>query len=261
MIGLIGGSGLESFIEEGDKVIVETPYGSVSSVKGEINDTKILFVPRHGTGHELPPHKVNYRGNIYAMRKMRVRKILSSSSVGALHKTCRLGSIILPDQLIDHTRTRPYTFYDDQTVHVDLTQPYCLVMRSILTETARRLAIPVTETATYICFEGPRFETAAEIRMAKILGADVVGMTGSPEATLARELGLCYATICVVTNLAAGIQEKVTHMEALEVMEREKGTIRSLLQASASALDTFQRTEDCLSLERIGERFVRRMEA
>ncbi|MFQ5871009.1 MAG: hypothetical protein ACE5IB_02465, partial [Candidatus Geothermarchaeales archaeon] len=106
-----------------------------------------------------------------------------------------------------------------------------------------------------------RFETAAEIRMARILGADIVGMTGSPEAALARELGLCYATICVVTNWAAGIQEKVTHTQTLQVLEREKSTIGSLLEASASELDTFRRTKDCLSFDKIGERFVGRMEA
>ncbi len=261
MIGLIGGSGLETFIEKGDKIVVESPYGSVSAVKGEINDTEILFVSRHGPGHELPPHKVNYRGNIYAMRKMGVRKILATSAVGALHKTWRLGSIIFPDQQIDYTRKRHYTFYDDQTVHVDLTHPYCPVMRRILMETSRRLETPARERGTYICFEGPRFETAAEITMARILGADIVGMTGSPEAALARELGLCYATICVVTNWAAGIQEKVTHTETLQVLEREKSTIGSLLEASASELDTFRRTEDCKRFEKIGERFVGRMEA
>ncbi|MFQ5951514.1 MAG: MTAP family purine nucleoside phosphorylase [Candidatus Geothermarchaeales archaeon] len=261
MIGLIGGSGLETFIEEGDKIDVETPYGSVSAVKGEISDTEILFVSRHGPRHEFPPHKVNYRGNIFSMRKMGVRKILATSAVGALHKTWRLGSIIFPDQQIDYTRTRHYTFHDNQTVHVDLTHPYCPIMSRILTETGRRLATPVREGGTYICFEGPRFETAAEIRMAKILRADVVGMTGCPETALARELGLCYATICIITNRAAGIQEKVTHEETLEVLEREKRTIGPLLEASASELDTFRRTKECLSFEEIGEEFVRRMKA
>ena len=118
-------------------------------------------------------------------------------------------------------------------------------MRRILMETSRRLETPARERGTYICFEGPRFETAAEITMARILGADIVGMTGSPEAALARELGLCYATICVVTNWAAGIQEKVTHTETLQVLKRERRTIGSLLEASVSELDAFRRTEDC----------------
>jgi len=239
-IAIIGGSGvydpriLQNIREES----VHTPYGSVAVKVGEYNGEEVAFMARHGAGHSVPPHKINYRANVWALHELGVERILSTSAVGSLNTAMKPGDFVILDQLMDFTKTRHYTFYDGEesphdrkfVAHVDFTEPYCPELRKALTTAARELGFTYHPAGTYACMEGPRFETRAEIRALKVLGADVVGMTQCPEAALARELGMCYASVAIVTNFAAGIsREKLTHTEVVELMAKKGEEIKFLL--------------------------------
>ena len=245
MIGLIGGSGFEELLEERKPEIIKTPYGLVEAYEGRVRDVSVLFIPRHGRKHEFPPHRVNYRANIFALRRKGVLKVVSTSAVGAINPDLKPGDLVLPDQFLDFTKGRPYTFYDDLVVHVDVSRPYSSKLRSILEGAARRLGLKVRNGATYVATEGPRFETPAEISAYRLLGGDIVGMTGIPEVILARELGLCYATIAIVTNYAAGLQERLSQEEVFEVTKRAESSVKELLEESAKEIDECERDEDC----------------
>lgn len=197
-LAVIGGVG---FALEGLKDEVETPYGRVPIVRCRMKGQKIVFISRHGDGH-LPPHKVNYRAIISAAKISGANAIISTNTAGSMagHP---LGSIFLPSDFVEFTKCRPNTFFEDRAVHVDMSRPYCPVLRASLAEAARALGQSVAE-GVYVCAEGPHLESPAQIRMMSQFG-DVVGMTGYPEVVLAREAALCYASLCVVTNPAAGI--------------------------------------------------------
>lgn len=235
-IGVIGGSGVYSldFIENPRKKSIETEYGkSPEFVLGEIEGRKVVFMPRHGEGHSNPPHKVNYRANIAAMDELGVERIIATTAVGSLNPEVKPGEFVLLDQFIDFTKSRPLTFYEggeEGVVHIDMTEPYCPELRNVLYETGDEQDIPIHRTSTYVCTEGPRYETDAEVEMFRQLGGDVVGMTNVPESVLARELEICYATISIVTNPAPGISdERLTHSEVGEVMEENMGVVKELL--------------------------------
>ncbi|WP_457554351.1 S-methyl-5'-thioadenosine phosphorylase [Candidatus Pyrohabitans sp.] len=248
-IGIIGGTGIydpELFGEKERKEVV-TPYGRASpAFIGELGGRSVVFMPRHGLRHELPPHRVNYRANIYALRQLGVSRIIATNSVGSINPRLAPGDLVVPHDFIDFTRTRRATFYDTETVHVDMTSPYCGELRRALI-TAGRSAGGVWDRGVYAATEGPRFETPAEIRMLSLLGCDIVGMTGIPEAVLARELEMCYASVATVTNYAAGIkQEKLTATEVVEVVRHNQEKLRRLI-VEAVALIPGQRGCPCAS--------------
>ncbi|MCC6345884.1 MAG: S-methyl-5'-thioadenosine phosphorylase [Nitrospirales bacterium] len=236
MTGLIGGSGLYEI--EGLSLLREvplsTPFGEPSAPYriGSIGGSEVVFLARHGSPHRFPPHRVNYRANIWGFKALGVERIITVSAVGGINRGMPPGSLILLDQLIDMTcGTRPSTFYEgDRVVHVDFTDPYCTVMRECILAAARDAGLPLTDGGTYVCVNGPRLETAKEIQFFASIGADVVGMTAMPEASLAREAELCLAGIAVVTNRAAGISGgKLTTTEVVETMRGSLDAVKSLL--------------------------------
>ena len=235
MIGIIGGSGLYKLagltIHETKKI--KTPFGepSDSYTIGRLGNEEIVFLPRHSHLHNIPPHRVNYRANILGMQKLGVDKIIAVSAVGGINLTFATGDIVIPDQIIDFTKNREHTFFDgDPVTHVDFTEPFCPDLRTEIIETAEMVNVGIHSHGTYLCVEGPRYETAAEIRFFGSIGADLVGMTAMPEAILARESGICYALVSVVTNQAAGIsKEELNTKEVVVTMQKSMDKIKGLL--------------------------------
>jgi len=218
-IAIIGGTGLESLLKNSKQMRIGTPYGFPSPLQiGEIEGKKVVFLHRHGVGHSVPPHQVNYRANIFALHEVGVERIIATNAVGAINLGFKPGDIVIPHDLIDFTKRHHLTFYDEAPVtHIDFSQPYCPEIRRVLIEKSEKFSGKVLDHAVYVCTEGPRYETPAEIHMFRNLGGDIVGMTGVPEAVLARELENCYATLCFVSNMAAGIGDKLTTREVIEV--------------------------------------------
>lgn len=248
-LALIGGTGLENLtLNDYREETVQTPYGEVQVDLGRIGESPqtLVFMSRHGKTHATPPHLVNYRANIWALKELGVSKILATAAVGSLSSHYKLGDLVLVEQFLDFTKSRPQTFYeggDTGVLHVDMTQPYCHSVQRDIYQAAEKLGVALKDGATYVCTEGPRFETPAEIKMYQMLGGDLVGMTSVPEVVLAKELGMCYATIAMVTNEAAGIADHpLTHAEVLSSMKMMGKTVASLVE------ETFQRVcpeQDC----------------
>ena len=216
MLGVIGGTGLTrlSNLETVRRQLVRTPYGEPSGplTFGKMGGREVAFLARHGYGHTIPPHLVNYRANLWALHSQGVEDVVSIASVGGIRSDLGPGVIAVPDQVLDYTWGRRCTFYegeDKAVVHVDFTRPYCDTLRGRIVEAALAAGEAIVEGGVYAATQGPRLETAAEINRLERDGADMVGMTGMPEAGLARELGLCYAAIAVVANHAAGRGESV----------------------------------------------------
>ncbi|MCX7913294.1 MAG: S-methyl-5'-thioadenosine phosphorylase [Thermodesulfovibrionales bacterium] len=236
-IGLIGGSGLYDIegINVLDEISLTTPYGipSASYKVGEIEEREIVFLPRHGISHNIPPHKVNYRANIWGFKNLGVERIISVNAVGGINRLLQPGDILIPNQIIDFTFGRRIsTFYEnDRVLHVDFTDPFCSELSHNILKASENVGIKVVKGGTYICVDGPRLETAKEIEFFSSIGCDVVGMTVMPEAVLARELEICYSSICVVTNPAAGIStKKLTSKEVLIMMKSSLYKIKSLIK-------------------------------
>ncbi len=236
-IGVIAGSGMYDMpdLDMIDSVKLGSPFGEPSDVYriGKLSGREIVFQPRHGSLHHIPPHRINYRANIWGFRELGVKKILSVGATGGINPLMKPGAIVLLDQIIDMTSGRESTFFDEnEVVHIDFTEPFCKDLRKSLVSAAARSKTPVVKKGTYIAVNGPRLETAAEIRAFAQQGADVVGMTAMPEAVLAREAEICFACIAVVTNAAAGITEgRLTTTEVIEGMKTSTGKIRALLRA------------------------------
>jgi 5'-methylthioinosine phosphorylase len=210
-VAIIGGTGLTSLdtLKITHRETQSTPYGQPSGpmIHGELGGRPIVFLARHGRHHTLPPHKINYRANLWALHRLGVQKVIAVAAAGGIRNDMAPGVLAFPDQLVDYTWGRHGTFFEDNLTHVthiDFTEPYCPELRARLIEAARALGLDARETCTYAAAQGPRLETAAEIRRMERDGCDIVGMTGMPEAALARELGLRYATCAVVANWAAG---------------------------------------------------------
>jgi len=210
---------MEELLREGRKVKIGTPFGPSPNITiGKIGSLNVAFLPRHGEEHDVPPHRVNYRANIWSLNKLGVTRIIATNAVGAVNRDYKPGDFVVPSDIIDLTKMRSQTFYDEAPVtHIDVTQPYCPELTSLLVRASRKHAKRVKRNAVFACTEGPRYETPAEIRMLRKLGADIVGMTAAPETFLARELEMCYATICFVSNMAAGIQARLTTEEVVKV--------------------------------------------
>ena len=242
MIGIIGGTGIYEIVTLGEQIdtkVVKTPYGKSPEVSiFNLHDKEIVFMPRHAKGHSNPPHMVNYRANVYAMKELGVDRIIATNAVGSLEKTVKPGDFVIPHDFIDFTKSRPGTFYDSRTVHVDVTEPYCKFMRQVIAASG-----DVIEGGVYVCTEGPRFETPSEIQMFKLLGGTVVGMTGIPEAVLSRELEMCYSSICTVSNYAASISpHNLTIDEVFEIMDKKK---RDLVLLMDTAISKMTEERDC----------------
>jgi 5'-deoxy-5'-methylthioadenosine phosphorylase len=239
-VAIIGGSGLTDLknLEITRREVMRTPYGEPSGpmVYGRLRAKEVVFLPRHGPGHTIPPHQVNYRANIWALKHVGVERIIAVAAVGAIAENLRARDLVFPDQIIDYTYGRPHTFFDGEekkVTHVDFTYPYCPDLRRHLAEAARRAGIAAAAKGTYGATQGPRFETAAEIRRMERDGADIVGMTGMPEAALARELDIRYATIAVVVNRAAGKEESVISLKEIEAhLEAGMTQVRNLLASA-----------------------------
>jgi 5'-methylthioadenosine phosphorylase len=232
-IAVIGGTGIydPKIFKELGRRIIKTPYGSSPEIAvGELLGNEILFLPRHGKNHALPPHKVNYRANIFALKMLKAERIISTNSVGAINKRLAPGNIVIPHDFIDFAKGRDSTFYDKEVVHIDVSEPYCPELRKALATASGKIAGKVFSSAVYACTQGPRFETPAEIRVLHKLGCDIVGMTGVPEVTLAREAEICYAAICTVTNFAAGIaKKKLTATEVKDVVKKNQENLKKIL--------------------------------
>ncbi|MGW7195576.1 S-methyl-5'-thioadenosine phosphorylase [Streptomyces chryseus] len=257
-IGVIGGSGFYSFLEDVTEVEVDTPYGkpSDSLFLGEIAGRRVAFLPRHGRGHHLPPHRINYRANLWALRSVGARQVLGPCAVGGLRVEYGPGTLLVPDQLVDRTKSRAQTFYDGETpvdgklpnvVHVAFADPYCPEGRRAALAAARGRAWEPVDGGTLVVVEGPRFSTRAESRWHAAAGWSVVGMTGHPEAILARELGLCYTSLALVTDLDAGAEagEGVSHEEVLTVFAANVDRLREVLFDAVAGLPA-DGTRDCL---------------
>jgi 5'-methylthioadenosine phosphorylase len=235
-IGVFGGSGFSSFFDSVEEREMETPYGPPSApvAIGELGGKTVAFIPRHGKAHELPPHRIPYRANVWAMRELGVRRILGPCASGSLRADLALGEFVVCDQFVDRTAGRDDTFYDGpETTHVSAADPYCADLRGLLIETARELGIPARDGGTVVVVQGPRFSTRSESRWYRELGGDVINMTAYPECHLARELELCYATIAMVTDFDVGVEgnEPVTAADVLRVFGENNARLRELLFA------------------------------
>jgi 5'-methylthioadenosine phosphorylase len=241
-IGVIGGSGFYEFLDEVTEVTVDTPYGAPSDslFVGEAAGRRIAFLPRHGRQHGLPPHRINYRANLWALRSLGVRQVLGPCAVGGLRPDHGPGTLVVPDQLVDRTSGRVQTYYDGlplptgevpKVVHVSTADPYCPAGRDAALRGARGTGWQPVDGGTMVVVEGPRFSTRAESRWYSAQGWSTVGMTGHPEAALARELGLCYTSLALVTDLDAGVEtgEGVTHDEVLAVFAQNIDRLRTTL--------------------------------
>ena len=236
MIGVFGGSGFYSFLEDVEEVEVDTPYGRPSApfTIGAIGGARVAFLPRHGRNHELPPHGINYRANVWAMKAIGARRIIGPCASGALRPELQLGEFVVSDQFVDRTSGREDTFYDGpETTHVSAADPYCPDLRGLLVETARELGIPVSDGGTVVTIQGPRFSTRAESKWFQQMGWDVINMTAYPEGYLARELELCYANISMVTDHDVGVEgaPPVSHEQVVTVFNENNARLRKLLFA------------------------------
>lgn len=231
-LAVIGGTGLSKLVnlECVHKRVVKTPYGEPSSpiTFGELNGVDVVFMARHGYGHNIPPHRINYRANMWALKDVGVTDVVAIAAVGGINRSMPPASLVLPDQLIDYTWGRTSTYFEDdleQVTHIDFTTPYSVSLREKIKRAMYQTDIAVLDRAVYGCMQGPRLETAAEIKKLERDGCDLVGMTGMPEAALARELELNYACCALVVNWAAGLEGGEISMQDIEGFA-EKGMIK-----------------------------------
>ena len=240
-IGVIGGSGFYSLLDNGAEISVDTPFGPPSDpiVTGEVAGRRVAFLPRHGRDHRFPPHRIPYRANLWALRSLGVRQVLAPCAVGSLTVAHQPGTLVVPDQIVDRTRSRAHSYYDTgHAVHVAFADPYCPAGRAQVIAAARAGGWAPVESGTLVVIEGPRFSTRAESQWYAAQGWTLVGMTGYPEAVLARELALCYTAPALVTDLDAGVAEGegVTHQEVMAEFARNIGRMRDLVFAVIAAL-------------------------
>jgi 5'-methylthioadenosine phosphorylase len=237
-LAIIGGTGFENLFKDSQQLRLGTPYGMAPPISiGKIQSKSVAFLPRHGPDHSLPPHRINYRANIYALHEIGIERILATNAVGAINRRFKPADIVIPHDFVDFTKLRCTTFYDEAPVtHIDVSEPYCPELRRVLVENATSLDLHVWDKAVLACTEGPRFETPAEIAMLKLLGCDVVGMTGFPEVSLARELEICYAAVLFVSNMAAGMQKRLTPLDVSRVSEEIMPKLGQVLTDTVTVL-------------------------
>jgi 5'-methylthioadenosine phosphorylase len=224
-VGIFGGSGFYSLVEDAREVWIETPYGAPSDrvALGEIAGRRVAFLPRHGKDHRYPPHAINYRANLYAMKTLGVTHIIGPTACGSLAREVKPGSMVVADQIVDRTTGRTDTFYDGPvTTHVSFADPYCPTLRPIAIDALRSLNIETHERGTVVVCQGPRFSTRSESKWFQSQGWEVINMTQYPEAYLARELEICYVNISLITDYDVGLEgmPPVSHHEVMEVFKR-----------------------------------------
>lgn len=227
---VIAGTGVFDHFAVGAERRVKTRYGTASVF--EASEGRYYVLARHGPGHAVPPHRINYRANVAALGELGVSDVFATSAVGSMNKKFGVGEVGTLRQFLDFTKSRTGTFFDDRVAHTDMTNPYSARLNGELARSAARLGVGLRVDLVYVCAEGPRFETAAEIRMFRTLGGDVVGMTGVPEVVLANEKGMRYASVVIATNWAAGMQARVSHEEVLRVMKRSGKKAKELIEAT-----------------------------
>jgi 5'-methylthioadenosine phosphorylase len=233
-IGVFGGSGFYSLIENAREVAIETPYGAPSDklALGEIAGKRVAFLPRHGKDHRFPPHMINYRANLWAMKALGVRWIIAPTACGSLTPDFKPGSMVVADQVVDRTSGRKDTFYDGPiTTHVSFADPYCPTMRPIAVEQLRALGIETHDRGTIVVIQGPRFSSRSESRWFSSLGWEVINMTQYPESYLARELEMCYVNISLITDYDVGLEgvggiQPVSHHEVIEVFNSNNARVK-----------------------------------
>lgn len=234
-IAVIGGTGIydTNLFKEERIIKPQTPYGDTSDhiMIGRFGEKKVAFLPRHGKGHKLPPHMINYRANIWALRELGVKRIIAPSAVGSLDYEYKPGDVLLPDQFIDFTKKRAYTFYDGpQVCHVSMADPLCSELRILAQKCLRDLHVRYHDKGTYICIEGPRFSTRAESKIFRdVLHADIIGMTLVPECILARESEMCYLSISTVTDYDVWADQPVSSKEILETLQKNVEITKNFL--------------------------------
>jgi len=236
---IIGGTGVydPALLDNAERTVIETQYGTSEATVGTYQGQEIVFMPRHGYGHSIPPHKINYRANIAALQQLGVKHVFATAAVGSLQTQYAPGSLVVVDDFLDFTKSRPTTFFEsNRVVHVDVSDPYCQRLRRHLEYTANANGIAIHPSGTYVCTEGPRFESPAEVRLYQRFGGAVVGMTSVPEVVLAKEAELCYAAVCMVTNYGAGISETpLTHEEVVDEMAKNVHLLRQLFFAAIAS--------------------------
>ena len=242
IIGLIAGTGFYDLpaLKDGESRELDTLYGKAQIRSGEWNGARLIFLTRHGVGHSIPPHLINYRANIKAMKDLGVEQIIAINVVGGINPKLSPGDLCLVDDFIDFTSGRQHTFSDGSkpgVQHVDLTRPYDAKIQSALRQSAKESGILLHENGVYAGFNGPRFETPSEIRLAALAGATVVGMTGCPEVSLARELGIAYASIALGVNPAAGLSEaEITMDEINKALDLGKSKALTVIEGALKVL-------------------------
>ena len=248
-IGVIGGSGFYEFLTDAEEVRVETPFGEPSEavLVGEVAGRGVAFLPRHGRDHRYPPHKIPYRANLWALRALGVRRILAPTAVGSLTTSYGPGTLVIPDQLVDRTTGRAQSFYDSYAVHVPFADPYCPSGRAHALGAARKAGWAPAGSGTLVVIEGPRFSTRAESQWYAAQGWTLIGMTGHPEAVLARELAICYTPLALVTDTDAGVDEGdgVTQAEVFEVFGKNVGRLRELVASIVAAFPAEREDDLC----------------
>lgn len=251
-IGVFGGSGFYSFLEKTQEYDIDTPYGATSDkvVIGDVKGRKVAFIPRHGRGHNIPPHKINYRANIYAMKKLGVQYIFGPCTSGSLQPHVKPGQFVICDQFVDRTKGRIDTFYDGpKTIHISMAEPYCPVLRKIVIESAKELEIDCHPRGTIVVIQGPRFSTKSESRWFSKQGWEVISMTQYPEAYLAREQEICYVNISLITDYDVGLEEDpevkpVNLKEVIKIFNQNNKKVRDLLFMAISRIK--DKREDCV---------------
>ena len=250
-IAIIGGTGiyspeaLQGFAEK----IIDTPYGQALCNIGEIAGNQVVFITSHGVGHKTAPHKVNYRANIWALKSLGTEEIFATTAVGSLNPEMKAGHFVVCSNVLDFTKSRINTFYDTPergVVHVDFSYPYCPCVRERVIRCLEKMNITFHKEGVYVATEGPRFESAAEIKAYAMLGGDLVGMTNMPECILAREAEMCYSTCSIVTNMAAGISPTpLSHMEVVEAMGKSIANMNKLIAAFINDNEPVEATCGC----------------
>ncbi len=240
-LGIFAGTGFYEIdhLADGQQITVSTHFGPVTAIEGTWHDRRTVFIARHGSDHAIPPHMINYRANAVAMRQLGVTEILAVSVVGGIG--LQVGDLVVPEDFLDYTKTRHVTLFDGSTpegvAHTDMSEPYNQRLRRTWIEAAGQVGEPIVDGGIYGCFDGPRFETRAEIQVAQSQGVTVVGMTGVPEVVFSVELGIPYASLCIVSNPAAGLGiDYIAHDHVVEVLADRSRTVIGILGAAAGIL-------------------------
>ena len=253
-IGIIGGTGVydQDSFENIKEIKVFTPFGETSDLVsiGEYKDTKVAFIPRHGKNHTIPPHRVNYRANIWALKELGVKRIIASTAVGSLREDYGPGAFVIPDQFIDRTKKRLDTFYDGgQVCHISSADPFCEQLRKLFINNGSKLGLDLKKSGTYICIEGPRFSTRAESRLFQMWKADIIGMTLYPECILAREAEMCYVSISIVTDYDVWAESPVSTKEVIEKAKESNEQLKKLILGVVPIIPSTRECECSLALE------------